>query len=302
MQPLDVVLIGASLIHYLRILPNADSLLFHKADLGFSVPLIPRLYKIHWIMWTLACLSHKIPAPLIDSTTGHYNSTGMYSTSLWLVFLTSIQQGRALECAFVVLNSMSIIATPTRNIPETSKVGTPLYLGHFRWHQWCAHHRSSTVIIFYCTFYCTFICHCDLHLHTENGGFVRLSRHASWNKHHHRLLKCCWSTLLPEWVHRLQNKNYLFWWIAQPMKAFITSLVPKPPPFVFTIIHGWWRPGSIHHMNDVRWTWGGRRGGGVQLPKQHTGPSIRALYHVFGLQTLAWWKPCLDRQETSFQV
>ena len=30
--------------------------------------------------------------------------------------------------------------------------------------------------------------------------------------------------------------------------------------------------------------------GGAQLPKQHTGPSIWALYRIFGLQTLAWWK------------
>ena len=44
--------------------------------------------------------------------------------------------------------------------------------------------------------------------------------------------------------------------------------------FAFTIIHGigrsmklkWGRPGSIHHVNDVRWTRGGRRGGGAQLP------------------------------------
>ena len=48
------------------------------------------------------------------------------------------------------------------------------------------------------------------------------------------------------------------------------------------------RPGSIHHVNDVRWTQGGRRGGGgAQLPKQRTGPSIRALYRVFRLQTIA---------------
>ena len=34
----------------------------------------------------------------------------------------------------------------------------------------------------------------------------------------------------------------------------------------------WGRPGSIHHVNDVRWTLGGCRvgGGGVQAPKQCT--------------------------------
>ena len=44
------------------------------------------------------------PPPLIDSTTGHYNSTCTHRTSLWSAFLASVQQGRALECAFVALN------------------------------------------------------------------------------------------------------------------------------------------------------------------------------------------------------
>ena len=48
------------------------------------------------------------PPPLNNSTTGHYNSTGTHSTSLWLAFLTSIQQGRALEHAFLALNSVSM--------------------------------------------------------------------------------------------------------------------------------------------------------------------------------------------------
>ena len=80
------------------------------------------------------------------------------------------------------------------------------------------------------------------------------------------------------------------------------SLGPGPSlfdlPFTFTIIHGMGRsrklnrgrPGSIHHVNDVRWTRGGRKGGGAQLPKQRAGPSVRVLYCVFGPQTLAWWK------------
>ena len=38
------------------------------------------------------------------------------------------------------------IATPTKNILETSEVGTPLYSGHFRWHQLCLHYRGSTVV------------------------------------------------------------------------------------------------------------------------------------------------------------
>ena len=57
------------------------------------------------------------------------------------------------------------------------------------------------------------------------------------------------------------------------MKA---SLVPRPPPFfalrfAFSIIHGSGRAGKTgkagnsYHVNDVRWTRGGRRGGGVHV-------------------------------------
>ena len=41
--------------------------------------------------------------PLINSTTGDYNSNGKHSTSLWLAFLTILHQGNALECGFIVL-------------------------------------------------------------------------------------------------------------------------------------------------------------------------------------------------------
>jgi len=64
----------------------------------FSVPLVPGLYKIH----ADASMPHAqdCPVPLIDSTTGHYNSSGMHNSSIWLAFLASIQQGGALERAF----------------------------------------------------------------------------------------------------------------------------------------------------------------------------------------------------------
>ena len=81
------------------------------------------------------------PAPLINSTTGQCTNTGKHSFSLWLSFSAIIQQGRAVEHAF---GARVRIATPTGNIPETSKVRTPLYSGHFRWHQWCLHYRGST--------------------------------------------------------------------------------------------------------------------------------------------------------------
>ena len=61
----------------------------------------------------------------------------------------------------------------------------------------------------------------------------------------------------------------------------VSSLGPRLPPFdlhfAFTIIHKigtlvkikWGRPGSIHHVNDVRLTQGERRRGGAQLPKKN---------------------------------
>lgn len=52
------------------------------------------------------------PAPIIDSPTGHYNNTVTYSSSLWLIFLASIQQGRALERVCKVLNNTSTYTLP----------------------------------------------------------------------------------------------------------------------------------------------------------------------------------------------
>ena len=50
-------------------------------------------------------LAQDFQAPLIDSTTGQYNSAGMNNSNLWLAFLASLQQGRALERTFVLLTS-----------------------------------------------------------------------------------------------------------------------------------------------------------------------------------------------------
>ena len=43
----------------------------------------------------------------------HYKLHIMHSTSLWLAFRVSVQQGRALEHGSVALNSRVRIATPT---------------------------------------------------------------------------------------------------------------------------------------------------------------------------------------------
>ena len=47
-----------------------------------------------------------------DSPTGHYTNTGTHSSSLWLYFLAIVQQGRALERAFVALNGTSTHCLP----------------------------------------------------------------------------------------------------------------------------------------------------------------------------------------------
>ena len=94
---------------------------------GDSIPLIPGLYKIHSIMRTGRL--HASHARLFTTMAQvckivhHGNSTGAHSTSLWLAFLISAQQGRALEC-----NSMAQVrnAMPTRNRP----IQIPLYSGH----------------------------------------------------------------------------------------------------------------------------------------------------------------------------
>ena len=60
MRLLDAVTVEALLIQHLRILPNADTSLFRKADRFFGIPPVPGPYKIHSIAPTLLYLSHKI--------------------------------------------------------------------------------------------------------------------------------------------------------------------------------------------------------------------------------------------------
>ena len=77
-------------------------------------------------------------------------------------------------------------------------------------------------------------------------------------------------------------------------KWVLTGLPSFYLPFGFTIIHRSGRLAKNREGQGAFITWmtsggrelGGRRGGGAQLPKQHTGPSIQALYCVFVLQTL----------------
>ena len=85
--------------------------------------------------------------------------------------------------------------------------------------------------------------------------------------------------------------------IPNPTQFVILQLLASVPGlphfdllFAFTIIHGIGRlmklkrerPGSIHHVNDIRWTRGGR---GPTAKTTHRTIRLSA-YHVFGLQTL----------------
>ena len=83
--------------YYLIALRNADTSLFCKADRFCGSA----------STWTVQNsldnadagkpLAQDCPAPLVDSSTGHYTNTGTHSSRLWLSFLAIVQQGRALE-------------------------------------------------------------------------------------------------------------------------------------------------------------------------------------------------------------
>ena len=99
---------------------NADTPLFHKADRFFGP----------FATWTVhnsldnadahLPLTQGCPPRLINSTTGHYSSTGMYSTQ---PFSQAYSKGEPIERAFVVLNSTdaSIIWTRSGG-PMTSAI------------------------------------------------------------------------------------------------------------------------------------------------------------------------------------
>ena len=90
-------------IHYH--LWNADTLLFRKADKFFGPFSTCTVQNSLDNADAHLPLTQVCPPPLIDSTTEHFNTIGSHSSSLWSAFLASTQQGRALECSFVALNS-----------------------------------------------------------------------------------------------------------------------------------------------------------------------------------------------------
>ena len=97
LQTIHLILNVFTYVHNLN-LWNVDLSIFHKVDRFFGP-------TTAWIVQNSvdnadACMPRMRDCPplLIDSTTGHYNSTFMHSTSLWLAFLATEQQRSALEC------------------------------------------------------------------------------------------------------------------------------------------------------------------------------------------------------------
>ena len=67
--------------------------------------------------------------PLLNSTTGHYNSTGTHSTSLWLAFLTN--NGELWKVASQHSTTQVHIAMPPENIPVASKI--QMHIMNMQW-------------------------------------------------------------------------------------------------------------------------------------------------------------------------
>ena len=92
---------------------------------------------------------------MYNSTAGYYCSIGMHSTSLWQAFPTSIQQRRALECAFVVLDStryaLPCLPEIYRKPPKYRCLYTP------DMHR-CSHAMVSTLEMFHCIPVCIDFC------------------------------------------------------------------------------------------------------------------------------------------------
>ena len=124
----------------LRNSPKRGHLTIRKADRFFAPSSTWTIQSSLDNVDTGIPLTQDCLAPLVDSPTGQYNSTGTHSTSLWLVFLTSVQQGKGLE-----RSAQWHKYTLPHLLAEASIVGTPLYSGRFRWHQRCPHYGGSTV-------------------------------------------------------------------------------------------------------------------------------------------------------------
>ena len=93
---------------YSETMSNCGVVLLNNSSL--TVPLVPGVVQNSPnIVNTGMALAQRCPPPLIYSTTGYDVSTCTHSTGIRLASLTSVRQRAiALECAFVLLNGLSM--------------------------------------------------------------------------------------------------------------------------------------------------------------------------------------------------
>ena len=85
---------------------------------------------LHNLMLYIVCLAfmHDCLAPLVDSTTGLYTSTGTHSTGL--SHQHTIRESSRTRPASQQPTARVHIVTPPRNIPEASEIRTPVHSEH----------------------------------------------------------------------------------------------------------------------------------------------------------------------------
>ena len=112
------------------------------------------------------------------------------------------------------------------------------------------------------------------------------------------------------YVHAQQWLGYFsWWWVSLGIETTCNnaSLIPRLPLYCSSVCiqytqkqkssKKWGRPGLIHNVNDVRWTWSG---GGAQPQKQRTGSAVWCALLQFWTSDVSMVETsCLDRLENS---
>ena len=119
--------IGTSLFHLLK----CGHPLFHKADRLFGPTSTWTVQNSLQNVDARKPLTQDCPPLLLDAMTGHHNSTGTHSTSLWLAFLASIQQERAMEGRFCSIQHHNYtLLSPLKIYWMPFKISTVPHSGH----------------------------------------------------------------------------------------------------------------------------------------------------------------------------
>ena len=104
--------------------------LFHKADRLFGPTSTWTVQNSLQNADARKPLTQDCPPLLLDAMTGHHNSTGTHSTSLWLAFLASIQQERAMEGRFCSIQHHYTLLSPLKIYWMPFKISTVPHSGH----------------------------------------------------------------------------------------------------------------------------------------------------------------------------